>query len=430
MADRYVLGCGLSGLIFAFYNRDFVVISPDIGGKLKHDFMSSTILLHDAPETQDLLRDLGFRLEPEAHIVRYYQQGRFLDSPSTGVYELVARKKLTKWDKLPVLNTEVFPALDRPPTTEPYLPVFKVSSSDLVKALGKNIHWMQDSVLRITDKELVTEKRKRLPYAELVSSITAPLFWKLFGQAQRAEAFQYLPATFINSEISPFGNNNEDTWDLVYFVDLEIPYTRVNRNPRTGEYLYEFSGLITEAQLANVCPNIVVKDRLETPVGIIVTDLNNIPPPGVRFVGRFATWDHRLRIPDVIRESKALYDFRSVWNYQKAFNANFFDYNVVDLELQQRLTKDFVLLLTDEAHELLSSINWKMLRYLDNPVDRQQVLEEWVDIFKYWLGIGSIWGFTLDDFFREFWRKSREVETRYSPDILDRIRGLMYGKGD
>lgn len=147
--------------------------------------------------------------------------------------------------------------------------------------------------------------------------------------------------------------------------------------------------------------------------GIIVTDLNNIPPPNIRFVGRFATWNHSYKIQDIIKDSTARYDLLSVWNKQKDFNSNFFDFNVRDAELQQKLTKEFVLHIEDETHELLREINWKMEEYRIKEVDRGRLLEEWIDVFKYWLGLGNVWGFTLEDFINEFWRKSALVDERY-----------------
>ena len=59
---------------------------------------------------------------------------------------------------------------------------------------------------------------------------------------------------------------------------------------------------------------------------------------------------------------------------------------------------------------------------MDEAADRERVLEEWIDVFKWWLGLGNVWGFTIDDFFREFWRKSLQVEAKYTPDDIKRIR--------
>lgn len=73
--------------------------------------------------------------------------------------------------------------------------------------------------------------------------------------------------------------------------------------------------------------------------------------------------------------------------------------------------------MTDEIHELLSKINWKTEEYKNIKVDKAKILEEWIDVFKYWLGIGNVWGFDMEDFFEEFWRKSEIVDNRYKKVI-------------
>jgi len=192
--------------------------------------------------------------------------------------------------------------------------------------------------------------------------------------------------------------------------------------------LYEFTGDISRKEIAKLLPKLEVMSIYTDPYGIVITDLNNIPPPNVRFVGRFATWNHTYKIQDVIKDALARYDFISIWNKQKDFNANFFDFNVKDIELQQKLTKDFVLHVEDEAHELLREINWKMDQYKIKEIDRVHLLEEWIDIFKYWLGIGNVWGFTLEDFFNEFWRKSKIVDERFKEFIKEKNKKELQNK--
>ena len=62
---------------------------------------------------------------------------------------------------------------------------------------------------------------------------------------------------------------------------------------------------------------------------------------------------------------------------------------------------------------MLRETNWKMGQYTTRAVDRNKLREEWIDIFKYWLGLGNVWGFTIEEMFDEFWRKSAIVDKRY-----------------
>lgn len=407
---KFIIGGGISGLIFAFYNKDYKVISPDIGGKLKNDYLTSTILLHDTLETKKLVADLKLDLEPKAHVMRYFYDGRLLENIPVNLREAMVTKKLTLWNELKHFKLEVEITDTTLSTNDIYIPIFKTSISKIIRALRREIEVIKDKVIRITQDEIITEKSRYI-YTELISTIPAPVFWKLYGQERN---LRYLPETFVLSSTAPVSETIL-LWDLIYFLDKNIPYTRVNKYNK-NRFLYEFTGEITEPEIKKLF-NMEVTHIFTDPYGIVVTDLNNIPPPKIRFVGRFATWNHNHKIQDVIKDSLVRYDFISIWNKQKEFNANFFDFNVKDIELQQKLTKEFVLHVEDEAHELLSEINWKMAQYKVNEVNRKKLLEEWIDIFKYWLGIGNVWGFTLEDFFNEFWRKSAIVDEKYKKYI-------------
>jgi len=124
----------------------------------------------------------------------------------------------------------------------------------------------------------------------------------------------------------------------------------------------------------------------------------------------------------VIKDALFRDDFIHIWNDQKTFCARLFDYNVKDPTLQQHLTKEYVLHITDEAHELLSELHWKRGDYTTQQVNRKNLLEEWIDIFKFWLSIGNIWGFSYDEFIKGYWKKSTEIETKFSTESIERTR--------
>lgn len=404
---KFIIGGGISGLIYGFYNKDYQIISPDVGGKLKNNYLTSTILLHDTPETRRLLKDLKINAEPKAQVMRYFYQGKLRENIPANLKELMVTKKLTFWKDLKKINYEFKVTDTTLSTNDMYIPIFKISLDRVIRALTREVRVIKDKVVRITEDQIITEKF-RYRYTDLISTIPAPIFWKLYG---REKSLKYLPETFVLTRSNPLINTNL-YWDLAYFLDKNLPYTRVNKHS-DNLYLYEFTGEVGKNELKKMFPKMEILNIFTDQFGIIVTDLNNIPPPNIRFVGRFATWNHSYKIQDIIKDSTARYDLLSVWNKQKDFNSNFFDFNVRDAELQQKLTKEFVLHIEDEAHELLREINWKMEEYRIKEVDRGRLLEEWIDVFKYWLGLGNVWGFTLEDFINEFWRKSALVDERY-----------------
>jgi uncharacterized HAD superfamily protein len=77
-----------------------------------------------------------------------------------------------------------------------------------------------------------------------------------------------------------------------------------------------------------------------------------------------------------------------------------------------------------ETDELVDEFNWKVHRKNSGePPVMSNVLEEWIDIFKYWLSIGQLCGFDPAEFLEEFHRKSDVVEQRYLQEHKIKIVG-------
>lgn len=85
------------------------------------------------------------------------------------------------------------------------------------------------------------------------------------------------------------------------------------------------------------------------------------------------------------------------------------------LSYQERvaLTKDYLLYLIGEVDEVLRELDWKAHRSAAEPFNRDNLLEELIDIYKYWLGVLALWGFTGDEVDGAFWRKTEVVERRF-----------------
>jgi len=112
---------------------------------------------------------------------------------------------------------------------------------------------------------------------------------------------------------------------------------------------------------------------------------------------------------------------------QRRFNERFFSdlgYEIARLSPAERVawSKDFVLHLEGELHELLGETSWKMHHRRTTPVVRGNVLEEWVDCLKFLLGLANVWGFSPGEILEEFERKSEVVEYRYAMEA--RLRAL------
>lgn len=113
--------------------------------------------------------------------------------------------------------------------------------------------------------------------------------------------------------------------------------------------------------------------------------------------------------------------FEDIWKHQKIFNDNFVKSDLTQEE-KEIWTKDYCLWLSSEIHELLGEINYKGHRKYHSLITPSNLIEEWIDIFKYWLSIGLIWGWDVDEFIDEYYRKSSVVEQRFQQEIHARIK--------
>jgi len=116
------------------------------------------------------------------------------------------------------------------------------------------------------------------------------------------------------------------------------------------------------------------------------------------------------------RDHQPLSEFDRIWEDQAAFNAQLRSVPHTE-EDRTRLTKDFVLYLESELHELLRLQDWKGHRRTeqhDNPAHRH---EELVDAFKILISLCQYQGMESPDMlFSAYWLKTAVVKHRYQEE--------------
>ena len=115
-------------------------------------------------------------------------------------------------------------------------------------------------------------------------------------------------------------------------------------------------------------------------------------------------------------EEEKVYSLEKIWQVQETFNNNFVRPENLSLDEKQKYTKEYVLHIVSELDEVLREINWKLHRKNKEEVIRQNLIEEIVDVFKYWCSLAQMWDITPEEFSEEFRRKSLVVEQRYKQE--------------
>lgn len=404
---KFVLGGGISGLIFAYYNREYKVISPDLGGRLNKDFFKNIIYLHDSRESEKFLNDLNVLFTRRTQMIKYVKDNVVVDRLSKEDKISLIRKKLEDKEYNPKdLNLS---------TSDYYIPILEFNYGDLIKKISDCINFIQGKVIRITDGRIITEDTF-YEYDSVVSTLPANIFWNLYSSEEKPET-KSKPVTFVLTDKAP-DVCKDKVYDMVYFADDNQKYVRISKKPNSGKnchILYEFTGEVSKEECVKHLP--LHSEILEYYVdnqGIIFTNKNNLPPKNVLFIGRFATWNHSDKQQDVIKESLFNYDFRHIFNRQSNFTKFHIDFNRLnDVEYKESLTKDYLLFLSKEVSEVLDEINYKHHVKNRKKVNEDSVREELIDCQKFLFNLMIIWGINADLFIKIFNKKSDIVEQKF-----------------
>ena len=296
---KFVLGGGISGLIFGYYNPEFTILTDSIGGKLKTKFISMTTLLHKDENTLSLLKELDLSFDFVRHEIRYLNNDILQSNISQDIRETMIRKKMTDVSKLPEL--EEIDIVDRNLSTNTnFIELIGVKSTDLLDALLAKVksRIVCDRVCAINKQEIHCENNV-YKYDKLISTIPANIFQKVYKDIDFGK-LEFKPMTFVLSEELPeslkFKTND---FDLIYNADVNDKWIRMNKNG--NKYLYEFTGIISEDKIKDL---FIAYDNYHIENVAIIKTKQIEEPKNIMFLGRFAMWQHKFKIHDAIRFAK------------------------------------------------------------------------------------------------------------------------------
>jgi NTP pyrophosphatase (non-canonical NTP hydrolase) len=86
------------------------------------------------------------------------------------------------------------------------------------------------------------------------------------------------------------------------------------------------------------------------------------------------------------------------------------DFNKMDIPAKEQYTKDTILYLLEETHELLREINFKTYKKVRKPVNQQNIEEELSDIYLFFMNLCLVWDVSIDDLL-EAVSKKQQINT-------------------
>lgn len=302
MKQNYIIGGGLSGLIFQFYHPEFTIITPDIGGLFKSAYLA---IIHDTSETRKFLTDLGYENIEKLHrksYIGYYTQGWIRDQLSPQLNLLIIQKKMTPWDS--ALNKEFKPeSLDMSTSrTVNYFNTLDVQPHEVIEKLkSKAGEILEGSVIAISDYAIRVKYSDNaigaFSYDSLISTIPAPIFWRIYGNENKK--FPCTPITNVIVDSCP--ELFHDKYDVVYYDD-SVPWSRITH--LHDSYAIEFTGNLTDAQIATVLSGVKIKTVVRVPYGRISSVADNVPPNDrITFMGRFSQWKYGIVMEHTVKQA-------------------------------------------------------------------------------------------------------------------------------
>lgn len=302
MSNNYILGSGISSLLFKHFNPSYKIISPDekIGGQLTtHKQLLTTFYVHSTEETRNLLTELNIKYKEKRLKIYYYYYGQVLENLTTEQRLRFIKGKLQEHNydsnscEVNNLNLSV---------SNNFLDILDCDVEDLIKKLTpKDIIYgsvklinnnRKFFVYQDKDKNLITQN-----YDILISSIPANVFFNLTYNYKSEHYFNYLPSTFVSSSKKPDFMKDEDA--IYYVLDDNKIYNRVQKY--NNSYIYEITGLASDEEIKKQISNVEFSEKRY--VGIIKDeDVRNFRY--IKFIGRNACWNSNIKIQDVIKFSK------------------------------------------------------------------------------------------------------------------------------
>jgi protoporphyrinogen oxidase len=86
MNGKYIIGGGISGLLYAYYNRDFTIISPDLGGKLNNKFFENIFYMHATKDTEEFLNSIDVVYKKKTQLIKYVKDSKIVKNLSLDTF--------------------------------------------------------------------------------------------------------------------------------------------------------------------------------------------------------------------------------------------------------------------------------------------------------------------------------------------------------
>jgi len=299
---KYILGGGITGLIFAYYNSEYTIITEDIGGQMSSQFTLGPRYLHKTVNSRYFLSSLKINYVERTARVGYVDDSGWVESPDDNF-----RKKYFMKSR----NTNSLEGFD--PTVmnsnKNVFTVLDVNFNELIeKLMSVCSRIMVGRVISIDNENKTLEVDdgtiKTIDYNHIISSIPLNVFSKLLkdDNSIKNEVYEAFSMTYCLVEKELFDVKN---FDFIYDVRESTKWHRITKD--TKGLVLDFFGNIENKDLISFTGD-SYKDHRTLWNCQIVSKNKEPHMKNIKFVGRYGTWNRSWKTERVIDEALALQD--------------------------------------------------------------------------------------------------------------------------
>jgi hypothetical protein len=289
--SKYIIGGGITGLIASFYNPDYRIITDKIGGQMAANTAGPRIL--EVNEySRMFLKDLGFEnVNTKFAKIGYKVRGKIVDSISKSLRNKYYLKSRCLDDANLIPNSIMS---DGKNTIE----YFDISWDEIIERLISNIKKPVINKITSIDTEEKIIVLDGLPfrYEKLISTIPAPAFFKA-SKLNPEKELKFIQKVFIIVDSSTIDMRE---YEYIYYPECQYPYHRISK-VGSNKLSIEFTTNEDTSKILNYWKHISIQNII-IPIGQIQSGMIS-KVKDISFFGRYACWDHDLKVDDVIRQS-------------------------------------------------------------------------------------------------------------------------------
>jgi len=281
-----ILGGGIAGLLWHYFNPKSVIITDRIGGQFLTKFQLGPKYIHIDKYTTRFFKEIDLKPNIKKIKIGFFYDGK-LHSKNT------EKNRKKYFEKTRGNIKEIYYSAMSADKTE--FDSYDISINKIIEKIKIEDRVLLEKVnnINLENKKIITNSTE-ITFDKLVSTIPLNTFLYLADRSNITNQFKSYPTTFVlssNYKNCPF--NDFKDFDYVYFSEEKYPFHRITKTEKG--LVFEFKGDV-------IYPIINEKDRIIMKVGQLIQNDLNINFENVNFFGRYGCWKHKIKINDLLKE--------------------------------------------------------------------------------------------------------------------------------